>query len=141
MWMSNLKVWVRIPRLPVQYRDQEILQVITQPVRKFIRVDPTTLTGLNKLFVRLLLEVDLRLPHKRIMVINDDDDCLVLLNYEKLIEVCFYYGRRRVNGHFCPTDEENDGCLLFDKFFEDEPPFALLKSLLVLKLGISCTRV
>lgn len=123
--MSNLKVLVRIPRLPFQYRDEEILEVITQPVGKFIRVDHTTLIGLNELFVRLLLEVDLRFSLKRTMVVNDDDDYPVLLSYKKLFEVCFYCERRRVDGHSCPAEEDNNGCLLVDRIFADEPHVCL----------------
>ncbi|KAB2632190.1 hypothetical protein D8674_028437 [Pyrus ussuriensis x Pyrus communis] len=93
--ISNLRVWVRIPRLPVQYWDVEIMQ--------------NFLSGLNGLFVRL--EVDLRLPLKRVMVINDEKDNPVLLSYEKLFKVCFYL----------PTIEDRDGWLLMDRLFEDEP--------------------
>ncbi|KAM1342496.1 hypothetical protein ACFX2F_006812 [Malus domestica] len=73
------------------------------------------------LFVHMLLEVDLRLSLKCIMVVNVDDDCLVLLSYDKLFEVCFYCGRRRVDGHSFPADEDNEGCLVVDRIFEDEP--------------------
>lgn len=52
---------MRIPRVSVQYIDVEIQEVITQHVGNFIRLDETTLSGLNGLFVRVLLEVDLRL--------------------------------------------------------------------------------
>lgn len=36
--------------------------------------------------------MDLRLPLKRVMVINDEEDNSVLLSYEKLFKVCFYSG-------------------------------------------------
>lgn len=55
----------------MQYRDAEILKVIMQLVRTFIRADENSLSGLNGLLVRVLLEMDLRLPLKRVMVIND----------------------------------------------------------------------
>ncbi|KAM2122748.1 hypothetical protein ACFX1Q_020386 [Malus domestica] len=66
-FISNLRVWLRIPRVPVQYRDAEILEVITQPIGNFIRADETTLSGLNGLFMKVLLEVYLRLPLKMMM--------------------------------------------------------------------------
>lgn len=119
-FISNVRVWLRIPRVPVQYRDAEILEVITPP-GNFIRVDETTMYGLNGLFVRVLLEVDLRLPLERILVVNDDEECHLLLTYEKLFELCFYYGRKHFERHSCPADYDNNGCLLVDKIFEDEP--------------------
>ncbi|KAB2596000.1 hypothetical protein D8674_031450 [Pyrus ussuriensis x Pyrus communis] len=108
--ISSLRVWVRILRLPV----------IMQPVGTFIRVDENSLSGLNGLFVRVLLEVDLRLPLKRVMVIIDEEDTPVLLSYEKLFEDCFYCGCRRSEGHKCPTIEDRDGWLLVDWLFKDE---------------------
>ncbi|KAM1149794.1 hypothetical protein ACFX15_029470 [Malus domestica] len=80
-----------------------------------------TLSGLNGLFVRILLEVEIRLPFKRVLVVNNDEDSHALLSYEKLFELYFYYGIRWVEGHPCPADEDNDGYFLEDRIFEDEP--------------------
>lgn len=71
--------------------------------------------------MRVLLEVDLRLPLKRILVVNDDEECPFLMSYKKLFEICFYRGRKQTDKHSCPADFDNDGCLLVDKIFEDEP--------------------
>ncbi|KAM1074535.1 hypothetical protein ACFX11_019717 [Malus domestica] len=35
--------------------------------------------------------------------------------------MCFYCGRKRLERHFCPADYNNDGCLLVDRIFKDEP--------------------
>ncbi|KAM2999012.1 hypothetical protein FF2_040599 [Malus domestica] len=118
--LDNRPWYVQIPRLSVQYRDAEILEVIMQPVGTFIRADENSLSGLNGLFVRVLLEVDLRLPLKRVMVIIDEEDISVLLSYEKLSKVCFYCGRRRSEGHKCSVIKDRDGWLLVDRLFEDE---------------------
>lgn len=80
----------------------------------------TTLFGLNCLFIRVLLKVDLRLLLKRILVLNDDEECPLLLSYEKLFEVCFYYGKKCSERHSCPADYDSDDCLLVDKIFKDE---------------------
>lgn len=87
----------------------------------FIRANENSLTSLNGLFVRVLMKVDLRLHLKRVMVINDQEDCPMLLSYEKLFEMCLYYGQRRVEGHKFPALEDKDGWLLVDRVFEDEP--------------------
>lgn len=59
-----------------------------------LRVDEVTL-GLNGLFVKVLLEVDLRFLLKHVLIVNQDEDCPILLSYEKHFEVCFYCGRMR----------------------------------------------
>ncbi|KAB2631867.1 hypothetical protein D8674_038656 [Pyrus ussuriensis x Pyrus communis] len=84
------------PWVPVQYRDAEILKDITQLL-------------------------DLRLPLKRLIVVNDDKDCLFLLSYEKLFQIYFYCGQMHSERHSCPVDFDNDVCLLVDRIFEDEP--------------------
>lgn len=101
--ISNLRVWV-----------------ITQPIGNFIRADETTLYRLNGVVVKVLLEVDLRSPLKRILVVNDDEECPLLLSHEKLFEVCFYYRMRRSDKYACHVDYDNDGCLLVDRLLKDE---------------------
>ncbi|KAB2597195.1 hypothetical protein D8674_000115 [Pyrus ussuriensis x Pyrus communis] len=85
-----------------------------------IRVDETTVYRLNGLVVRVLLEVDLRPPLKKILVVNNDEECPLLLSYEKLFKFCFYYGIRRADKYACPVDYDNDDCLLVERIFEDE---------------------
>lgn len=57
---------------------------------------------------------------KRILLVNDDEECSLLLSYEKLFEVCFYCGKKRNEKHSCSADYDNGGCLLVDEIFEDE---------------------
>ncbi|KAB2617222.1 hypothetical protein D8674_013091 [Pyrus ussuriensis x Pyrus communis] len=91
-----------------------------QPMGTFIRFDENFLSVLNGLFVRVLLKMDLRLPLKKVMVINDEDGTPVLLSYEKLFKVYFYGGQMRSEDHTCLAVEDKDGWLLVDKFFDDE---------------------
>lgn len=60
-----------------------------------ISVDENSLSSLNGLSVRILMEVNLRFPLKRVLVIKDDGNP-TLLSCEKLFEVCFYCGRIRM---------------------------------------------
>lgn len=53
-------------------------------------------------------------------MVNDDEECPFLLSYEKFFEICFYCGLMCSEKHSCPTDFDNDGCLLMDRIFEDE---------------------
>lgn len=64
-------------------------------------MDELTL-GLNGLFVKVLLKVDLRFPLKHVLIVNQDEECPILVSYEKLFEVCFYCERIRYDGYVCP---------------------------------------
>lgn len=91
---NKMVVWARLPCVLVQYKE-------VQPLCDIIRVDEVTL-GLSGLFVKVFVEVDLRFPLKRVLIVSKDDDKLILISYEKLFEVCFYYGRRMIEADSCP---------------------------------------
>lgn len=82
-------------------------------------VDEVTL-GLNGLFVKVLLEVNLRFPLKRVLIMDHDEDNHILLSYEKLFKVFFYCGRRRLNGHVYLDVEADNGCFMIDMVHGDE---------------------
>lgn len=74
--------------------------------------------GLNGMFIKVLLEVDLQFPFKRVFIVNHDDDYPILVSYEKKIfKVCFYCGRMRLEGHACPEIKADDKCFMIDKVF------------------------
>lgn len=117
---NKLIVWARLPRLPVRCKDENINKVIAQPSGDIIKVNEIRL-GLNGVLFKVLLEVDLHFPLKRVIFINKDDDYPILVGYEKLFEVCFYYGRRMFDGYECPKNEVDDDCFLIKRVFKDEP--------------------
>lgn len=43
-------------------------------IGKVIKVDEVMLLGLNGLFVRVLMEVDIRFPLPKVLVLNDKDN-------------------------------------------------------------------
>ncbi|KAM1636555.1 hypothetical protein ACFX13_014751 [Malus domestica] len=90
------------------------------PLGNVLKVDEVTLNP-NGVFVRVLVEVDLRVHLKRVLIINDDDDCPILVSYEKLFEACFYYDHMRPDGHIFLEYEMDDRCFLIERMFEDEP--------------------
>lgn len=103
----------------MQFKEEKIIKDITQPLGRVIRVDEVIL-GLNDQFVKVILEVDLRFPLKRVPILNHEDDYPIFISYEKIFEVCFYC-RMRLEGHVCPEIEADDGYFMIDKVCDDEP--------------------
>ncbi|RXI03118.1 hypothetical protein DVH24_003770 [Malus domestica] len=91
--ITILRVCVRIPHLPIQYRDKGNIKSITQAIGKAFKVDEATLNELNGLFIKVLMEIDVQLPLKRVLVVNGENGNPILISYKKLFEVYFYYGR------------------------------------------------
>lgn len=56
-------VWARLPRLLIKYKEEHIIQTIAQPLGDVVKVDEITL-GLNGVFVKVLVEVNLIFPLK-----------------------------------------------------------------------------
>lgn len=76
--INNLVVWARLPRVSAQYKKVDIIEVIAQPTGDVIRVDKVT-----NLFMNVLVEVDLRFPLKRLVIVNKDEDNPILTSYKK----------------------------------------------------------
>lgn len=82
--VTNLKVWVRLPRLPIQFREERIIGNILQPIGTTVKVDEVTFSKLNGLFVWVLMEVDLRFSLNRVIIVNKDEDNPILITNQKL---------------------------------------------------------
>ncbi|CAN1271017.1 hypothetical protein LINPERPRIM_LOCUS14082 [Linum perenne] len=60
--LSTLRVWVRLPGLPLEYFDYGILKRIGDKIGTTVRIDHTTLEGARGNFARICVEVDLSKP-------------------------------------------------------------------------------
>ncbi|CAN1148712.1 hypothetical protein LINPERHAP2_LOCUS16637 [Linum perenne] len=60
--LTTLRVWVRLPGLPLEYFDYGILKRIGDRIGTTVRMDQTTLEGARGNFARICVEVDLSKP-------------------------------------------------------------------------------
>ncbi|CAN1123637.1 hypothetical protein LINPERHAP2_LOCUS1953 [Linum perenne] len=60
--ISTLRVWVRLPGLPLEYFDVSVLTIIGNKIGKIVRLDHTTLEGSRGNFARICVEVELSKP-------------------------------------------------------------------------------
>ncbi|CAN1193206.1 hypothetical protein LINPERHAP2_LOCUS41935 [Linum perenne] len=60
--ISTLRVWVRLPGVPLEYFDAAILTIIGNRIGKTVRLDLTTMGGSRGNFARICVEVDLSKP-------------------------------------------------------------------------------
>ncbi|CAN1182666.1 hypothetical protein LINPERHAP2_LOCUS36101 [Linum perenne] len=60
--LSTLRVWIRIPGLPLEYFDATVLKTIGDKNGKTVRIDHTTLQDNRVNFTRICVEVDLSKP-------------------------------------------------------------------------------
>ncbi|CAN1185857.1 hypothetical protein LINPERHAP2_LOCUS37820 [Linum perenne] len=88
--VNTMKVWIRLPGLPLENFDAGILRIIGDKIGRTVRVDGTTLFGNRGNYARVCVEIDLREPliskyrlHRRVRRIE----------YEGLHKICFHCGR------------------------------------------------
>ncbi|CAN1181079.1 hypothetical protein LINPERHAP2_LOCUS35156 [Linum perenne] len=60
--VNKIRAWVRLPSLPVEYFDPDILTMIGDKIGKTIRLDNTTMSGTRGNFARICVEIDLDKP-------------------------------------------------------------------------------
>ncbi|CAL1368159.1 unnamed protein product [Linum trigynum] len=93
--LTNLLVWVRLPRLPMDYYDPIILRDIGNSIGRYIKMDAPTRDASRGHYARICVEVDLTKP------------LIVKYRLEKqnvgLHNVCFECGRFGHNEEVCPT--------------------------------------
>ncbi|CAN1165511.1 hypothetical protein LINPERPRIM_LOCUS33774 [Linum perenne] len=87
--VNNLRVWVRLPNLSIEYFDTAIHHLIGDRIGRTIRIDHTTLIGTRGNYARICVEVDLLKPllskyclHRRVRRIE----------YEGLHVICYHCG-------------------------------------------------
>ncbi|CAL1413594.1 unnamed protein product [Linum trigynum] len=100
--INRAAVWVRLPRLPLAYFDEEILYDIGDKIGRVEKIDYNTANGSRGNYARICVEIDLR---KRLVSKYRIKRRVRRVEYEGLHTVCFKCGRY---GHL------EDGCTQSD---------------------------
>ncbi|CAI0451791.1 unnamed protein product [Linum tenue] len=103
--LTNLLVWVRLPKLPMDYYDSVILRDVGNSIGKYVKMDETTRAATRGHFARICVEVDLTKP---LIVKYRLERRVRRLEYEGLHNVCFGCGRFGHNEDACPKKEKSE---------------------------------
>ncbi|CAI0459474.1 unnamed protein product [Linum tenue] len=99
--LTNLLVWVRLPKLPMDYYDSEILKDIGNSIGRYIKMDAATRDASRGHYARICVEVDLSKP---LIVKYRLERRIRRLQYEGLHNVCFECGRFGHAAEACPKN-------------------------------------
>ncbi|CAN1124932.1 hypothetical protein LINPERHAP1_LOCUS19150, partial [Linum perenne] len=113
-----IRVWVRLPGIPLENFDVGILTLVGNKIGKTVRVDGTTLFGARGNYVRVCVEID---PHKP-LVSKYRLHCRV--EYEGLHKISFECGRYGQGKSSCSTlrvqeQEEPTNNVFYNPMFGD----------------------
>ncbi|TQE13243.1 hypothetical protein C1H46_001050 [Malus baccata] len=76
--VTFLRMWV-----------QEIMKNITQPIGQLVRHDDASINSLNAMVIKVLIVIDVCMPLKWVLVVNEDEKLPTFISHENLFEVYF----------------------------------------------------
>ncbi|EOA22310.1 hypothetical protein CARUB_v10002911mg [Capsella rubella] len=97
--IETTPVWVRLSNLPVSFYHTTILMGIAEGLGKPIKVDITTMNLTRARFARVCVEVNLKMPLKGTVMINEER---YYVSYEGLSTICSGCGLYGHLVHSCP---------------------------------------
>ncbi|XP_031120215.1 uncharacterized protein LOC116023359 [Ipomoea triloba] len=86
----KLLVWVRFPKLPIEYFDEEFLKKIGLSIDRPVKIDTTTSLTSKGNFARICIEIDITKPLLSKFVLNMEE---WPIEYEGIHLVCFKCGK------------------------------------------------
>ena len=96
---SKVAVWARLPGLPIELYEMEVLKEIGKAIGPVLRVDANTAAGTRGRYARLCLQVDLEMPLPRFVLIGRFRQAIL---YEGIGSLCFSCGRMGHQKPLCP---------------------------------------
>ena len=96
---SKVAVWARLPGLPIELYEMEVLKDIGRAIGPVLRIDATTAAGTRGRYARLCVQVDLDTPLPRNVLIGRFKQDIL---YEGIGTLCFSCGRIGHRKSNCP---------------------------------------
>ncbi|XVF02605.1 hypothetical protein REPUB_Repub04eG0189300 [Reevesia pubescens] len=88
--LGTVAIWIRLPELPMEYFDAEILKKIGKSIGTLLRVDGHTLAGEMGRYARICVQISLEKPLPDYSKVEGRCQALV---YESIEMLCFHCGK------------------------------------------------
>ncbi|KAL4369591.1 hypothetical protein GQ457_05G011030 [Hibiscus cannabinus] len=106
LYLSQIMVWVRLPKLPYRYYTKSLFRHIASSIGKVVKVDYNTTEGRRGRFARLVIIVDLNKPLISGIIIDGQRQDI---EYEGLPTICYKCGRIGHSIDNCGKHEQEEG--------------------------------
>lgn len=96
---SSIAIWIRFPKLPVEFYNSYVLPQLAAKIGTVLKVDSHTLLGDKGRYARVCVQIDLDKPLIKTIHIGDFKQSVL---YESINKVCFTCGRIGHQKWNCP---------------------------------------
>ncbi|KAL6194500.1 hypothetical protein ACLB2K_035584 [Fragaria x ananassa] len=128
--IETLSLWVRLTNLPMHFWSEEAILPVVKVLGRFIKLDDRTKNTENYIFARTCMEIDLRTPLKRVLVVQEEEKgdlefdlvskpSKIYVSYEGVFEVCFQCGSHKHKIWECPKKKKEKHFVMVDRAESD----------------------
>lgn len=87
--IASIAIWVRLPKLPIEYYNPGALKEIGKAIGNVLRIDSHTAMESSGLYARLCVQVDINRPLVNTILIGNFQQAVI---YERISRLCFSCG-------------------------------------------------
>lgn len=112
--IENTLVWLRLPGLPVEFFNKELLMEIGSVVGRPVKVDDYTISGTRGKYARVCVELDLSRTLVPQIKLHGPKSVIQKIEYEWLHSICFECGKYGHKEEQCVLKTSSDGMRVND---------------------------
>ncbi|KAL6208770.1 hypothetical protein ACLB2K_019715 [Fragaria x ananassa] len=128
--IETLTLWVRLTNLPLHFWSEDAILPVVNVLGRFIKLDDRTKNTENYIFSRACMEIDLRTPLKRVLVVQEEEEgdlevdlvsnpSKIYVSYVGVFEVCFECGSHKHKIWECPKKKKEKHFVMVDRAESD----------------------
>nr|XP_009792247.1 PREDICTED: uncharacterized protein LOC104239331 [Nicotiana sylvestris] len=102
--LTSTAIWIRLPQLPTEFYDQDILEKVGRKLGKLLKIDQYTSSNLSGRYDRICIQVPLKIPVETSVIIGDHKQAVIYEREGTLCTVCGRIGHTAQNCNYrAPT--------------------------------------
>nr|XP_009790993.1 PREDICTED: uncharacterized protein LOC104238354 [Nicotiana sylvestris] len=75
--LTSTAIWIRLPQLPTEFCDKDILEKVGRKLGKLLKIDQCTSSTLRERYARICIQVPLETPVETIVIIGDHKQAVI----------------------------------------------------------------